>query len=201
MSTQAPGLVSLPLDAPVWEKFASVAPLVLVSSKDPDGGVDIAPKHLAMPVSWQNWFGFVCAPTHTTYRNIEATKEFTVGFPTPHMVLYTSLAAAPRDSDGGKPTLDLLGTYPATEVDGVLVEGCRVHLECRLDRVIEDLGENVLIIGKVVAAHVAEESLRSSDTDDHDLINESPLLAYIHPGRVAQIKDTQSFPYHKGFRR
>ena len=57
MSTKESGFVSLSLDAPVWEKFPTVAPLVLVSTKDPDGQVDIAPKHLAMPVSWQNWFG------------------------------------------------------------------------------------------------------------------------------------------------
>jgi flavin reductase (DIM6/NTAB) family NADH-FMN oxidoreductase RutF len=193
--------VSLPTDSPVWERFPMVAPLVLVGTLEPDGSPDVAPKHLAMPMSWENWFGFVCHPDHGTYRNIIATEVFTVGYPSPEMILQTSLAAAPRASDGSKPTVEVLSLTTAREVEGVLVEGCRLHLECRLDRIVDDLGGNVLIIGRVVAAHVSEQLLRSVDVDDHDLVHGSPLLAYVHPGRVATVDETVSFPYHVGFRR
>jgi flavin reductase (DIM6/NTAB) family NADH-FMN oxidoreductase RutF len=193
--------VSLPVDQPVWERFPLVAPLVLVATLEPDGSADVAPKHLAMPVSWQNWFGFVCHPDHGTYRNIIATEQFTVGYPSPRMMLQTSLAAAPRASDGSKPTVEVLPLTPARVVEGVLVEGCRLHLECRLDRIVDDLGGNVLVIGRVVAAHVEEHLLRSVDVDDHDLVHASPLVAYVHPGRVATVDETVSFPYHVGFRR
>ena len=84
---------------------------------------------------------------------------------------------------------------------GLLVDGCRVHLECELDRVIDDLGENVMIIGRVVAAHVAEQMMRTFDVDDADIVHASPLLAYVNPGRVATVSDTVSFPYHLGFSR
>lgn len=193
--------VSLPTDHPVWERFPMVAPLVLVATLEPDGSADVAPKHLAMPVSWQNWFGFVCHPDHGTYRNIIATEQFTVGYPSPRMMLEASLAAAPRASDGSKPTVEVLSLRPAKVVEGVLVEGCRVHLECRLDRIVDDLGGNVLIIGRVVAAHVSEALLRSAEVDDHDLVHATPLVAYVHPGRVATVDETVSFPYHVGFRR
>jgi flavin reductase (DIM6/NTAB) family NADH-FMN oxidoreductase RutF len=88
--------VSVPTDSPVWERFPTVAPLVLVGTIEPDGEPDIAPKHLAMPVSWGNYFGFVCHPDHGTYKNLIATGTFTVGYPTPQMLLHASLAAAPR---------------------------------------------------------------------------------------------------------
>lgn len=193
--------VSVPVDQPVWERTPVLAPLVLVGTIEPDGTPDVAPKHMAMPVSWKNWFGFVCHPDHGTYRNLVATGVFTVGYPTPAMVLQTSLAAAPRASDGSKPTVEVLPLTAARVVEGVLVEGCHLHLECELDRVIDDLGGNVLVIGKVVAAHVAEQALRSFDVDDADLVHSSPLLAYIHPGRLATVADTVSFPYHLGFAR
>ncbi len=193
--------VSLPMDHPVWERFPTIAPLVLIGTIEPDGEPDIAPKHLAMPLSWGNHFGFVCHPDHGTYKNLVAMGTFTVGYPTPQMVLHTSLAAAPRASDGSKPTVGALPLTAAKKVDGVLVEGCRVHLECELDRIVDDLDENVLVIGRVVAAHVAESVLRTFDVDDADLIHAAPLLAYIHPGRVASVDETVSFPYHQGFSR
>lgn len=193
--------VSVPTDTPVWEKFPMLAPLVLVGTIEMDGEPNIAPKHLAMPVSWDNLFGFVCHPNHGTYRNAVAQGSFTVSFPTSEMILHTSLAAAPRASDGSKPTVQALPLKPSKVVDGVLVDGCRLQLECELDRVVEDLGENVMVIGKVVAVHVAEQMLRDFDVDDSDLIHNSPLLAYVHPGRVANVANTVSFPFHQGFSR
>lgn len=193
--------VSVPTEHSVWERFPILAPLVLVGTIEPDGEPDIAPKHLAMPMSWGNLFGFVCHPEHGTYKNLVANGSFSVGYPTPEMLLHTSLAAAPRASDGSKPTVQVLPTSAAKKIDGVLVDGCRLHLECTLDRVIDDLDGNVLVIGRVVAAHVAEQILRTFDVDDADLIHASPLLAYVHPGRVATVAETVSFPYHQGFSR
>ena len=68
---------SLPLDEPVWERFFTVFPLVLVGTREEDGGHDLAPKHLAMPLSWGNWFGFVCTPRHRTYENAVRMGAFT----------------------------------------------------------------------------------------------------------------------------
>ena len=73
--------VSIPTDSPVWKHFFTVAPLVLVGTREDDGGHDLAPKHMAMPLGWQNYFCFVCSPRHATQRNIEARRDFTVSFP------------------------------------------------------------------------------------------------------------------------
>ena len=193
--------VPLAVDSPIWSSFFTVAPLVIVGTlEDDDAGHDLAPKHMAMPLGWSNYFCFACSPKHATQRNAQRTEEFTVSFPRPEQIVETSLAAGPRDAEGTKPSLGGVATFPAREVDGVLVRDACLWLECRLDRVVEGFGENTLIIGEVVAAAVDERSIRASDGDDSDLIANSPLLAYVSPGRFARISQTYSFPFHTNFR-
>jgi flavin reductase (DIM6/NTAB) family NADH-FMN oxidoreductase RutF len=192
--------VSIPTDSPVWSSFFTLAPLVLVASRESDGHHDIAPKHMAMPLGWQNYYCFVCSPRHATQRNIEATREFTVSFPRGEQIVETSMAAAPREEDDSKPSLAALETFPATIVDGVLVKGAYLWLECKLERVVDGFGDNSLIIGSVVAASVDERALRASDSDDSDIIHASPLLAYLSPGRFASVGESFSFPFPVDFR-
>ena len=198
---QAEPLVTLPMATPIWERFFSVFPLVLVGTREADGGYDLAPKHLAMPMSWQNWFGFVCTLRHRTYQNVLRQRAFTVSYPRFEQIVYASLAAGPRGADAGKPSLQALPVFPARGVDGVLVEGCDVYLECELDRLVDDLGDNSLIIGRIVAAHVHPRALRGDDREDNELIHDQPLFAYLYPERCAVIAQSQGFPMPAGFKR
>ncbi|MGQ9871754.1 hypothetical protein [Leptodesmis sp.] len=66
---------------------------------------------------------------------------------------------------------------------------------------IDGFGMNSLIIGKIVAAHVEEQAQRLSDEDDQDVLAQSPLLAYISPGRYTTIDQSAAFPFHVGFKR
>ena len=93
-SGTTPDLVSLGVERPIRERFFQIAPLVIVGSKEPDGGYDLAPKHLAMPMGC-NYFGIACTPAHGTYTNAVREGAFTVSFPKPSQVLVASLAAAP----------------------------------------------------------------------------------------------------------
>ena len=68
-------------------------------------------------------------------------------------------------------------------------------------RVVDGFGENSLICGRIVAAHVAEDALRVSDGDDAALLHDAPLLAYLHPGRYAEVGETHAFPLPEGFSR
>jgi flavin reductase (DIM6/NTAB) family NADH-FMN oxidoreductase RutF len=197
----ADGLVTLDTAYPIWERFFTVAPLILVGSRDPDGDYDVAPKHMATPLGWQNYYGFVCSSTHRTYRNVAAGRQFTVSFPRPEQVVETSFAAAPRWEDCSKPGLRAVPTLRARRVDGVLVAGCSAYLECELDRLVDGFGANSLVIGRVVAAHVASDALRTLDRDDNDLLQGAPLLAYVSPGRFARIERSWAFPFPAGFAR
>ena len=193
-------IVPLDLGTPIWARVFHVAPLVLVGTLEDDGTPDIAPKHMAMPLGWENRYCFVCSPRHATLRNVAARGAFTVSFPRPDRIVEASMAAGGRAEDSTKPSLAVLRTFPAGKVDGPLVEGCYLYLECRLDRVIENLGEDALVLGKIVAASVVEDCLRVADGDDADLIAGSPLLAYLSPGRFAAVGDTLSFPFPSDFR-
>jgi flavin reductase (DIM6/NTAB) family NADH-FMN oxidoreductase RutF len=194
-------LVSLDPSRPIWERFFTVAPLVIIGSRDEGGGFDLAPKHMVTPLGWQNYFGFVCTPRHRTYQNIQRQRAFTVTYPRPSQIVLTSLAAAPRDGDDTKPALALLPTRPARTIDGIFVEDGYLFLECALDRIIDDFGENSLIAGRVLAAQVAEDALRLSEREDADVLLAAPLMAYLAPGRYAEIRSAHAFPYPAGFTR
>lgn len=202
MRESAPSsLVTLPEDAPVWEQAFTVNPLVVIGTKERDGDYDLAPKHMAIPMGWENYFGFICTPRHRTYHNARREGVFTVSYPRPTQVVLASLAATPRESDGSKLAVDALPTFPASEVDGLFIEDAYLFLECALDRIADDFGENSLIVGRIVAAHVSEDYLRASERDDQDLIHDSPLLAYLSPGRYASVGESYSFPFPAGFMR
>jgi flavin reductase (DIM6/NTAB) family NADH-FMN oxidoreductase RutF len=194
-------VIPLATDRPVWDRVFSVAPLVIVGSKEEDGRFNLAPKHLAMPLGWENYYGFVCTPRHSTYHNIRRHGVFTVSYPRRTEVVLASLAAAPRREDRSKPTLAALPTFPARQVEGVLVEDCYLFLECTLDRVIDGFGANSLIVGKVVAAAAREEALRDPDRDGADQLFGFPLLAYLSPGRIAEVRQSLAFPFPEGFSR
>lgn len=178
-----------------------VAPLVVIGTKDEDGSYDLAPKHMAAPMSWNNFFGFVCTPSHRTYQNIQREQVFTVSFPTADQVVLTSLSASPRCDLNTKPALVALPTFRAQEVDGVFLRDATLFFECRLHSLIDGFDHNSLIIGRIVAAHAVPEALRAEDVDDQDVIHRSPLLAYLAPGRFAMIQESSSFPFPAGFTR
>ena len=192
-------ITAIDTSSPIWDRFFSIAPLALVATKEPDESFDLAPKHMAMPLGWQNYWCFVCSPRHATYRNLARQPVFTASFPEPDQMVAASLAAGPRSEEGTKPSLQAIETFPAREVDGVLVRGSRLWLECELDRIIDGFGDNSLVIGKVVAAAAPEGTLRSPDRDDADLLRAAPLTAYVSPGRFAPVETTFSFPYHVDF--
>jgi flavin reductase (DIM6/NTAB) family NADH-FMN oxidoreductase RutF len=184
----------------VWDRVFTVAPLVLVGSKEPTGRYDIAPKHMAMPLGWGDRYCFVCTPRHATYANVEREREFTVSFPHRFQVVQASLAATQREPDGSKPSLRALPTFRAQKVDGLLVHGCYLFLECKLDRLVP-FGDEALVVGRIVAASAREEAVRSPDREDDELLRRLPPLAYVGPGRYTAVSDTRSFPFPARFRR
>ena len=193
--------VALNPEEPVWNRFFTVAPLVLVGTVEPDGTYDLAPKHMVTPLGWDNYIGFVCTPHHATYQNARRTKSFTINYLRPENILEGSLTAMPHEADAHKPAVDILPLRPAAHVEGPLLEDAYACLECELLQIVDGFGENSLIAGSIVAAYVHEDSLRSYDKDDADMICQYPLLAYLHPGRFAVIKKTYAFPFPATFRR
>lgn len=198
---ESPALIDLDIGSPIWENFFSVFPLVVIGTREADGSDDLAPKHLAMPMSWSNHFGFVCTPRHNTYQNIERERQFTVTYMRPSQTVLASLAATPRCDDGSKPVTAALPTFAANRVDAAFLSDGYLFLECELQQMVDKLGENSLIIGSIIGARIAEDAMRSSELDDQDLVFNAPLLAYLYPGRFAEISNSNQLPFPAGFKR
>ena len=202
METTSPATQRVPLDVtrPLWDQVFTIAPIVIIGSREPDGRYNLAVKHMVTPASWENYFAFVCTVQHATYHNIVREKAFTVSYPLPSQIVTTSMTASPRCDDHSKPLIDLLPTFPAEKVDGRLLEDAYLHFECELDRMVDDLGPNSMIIGRIVAALALAGAQRSFEVDDHELIGQMPLLAYLAPGRYAKIAQSYAFPFPQGIR-
>lgn len=201
-NTSQNGLYTLDISNPIWERLFSVAPLIVVGTKEGEH-YNLAPKHMAIPLGFDNYFGFVCTPTHSTYKNIEKTAVFTVSFPLPNQVLMASLSALPRCSDNfnSKPIIDVLPTSKASLIDAPYLRDCYLYLECELIKIIDGFGDNSLITAKIIAAHVDKNYLKLHDKDEQNQIMQHPLLAYISPGRYAKITETYNFPFPKNFKK
>ena len=201
MSKSAAAVIELDASRPVWDRCFMVAPLVLIGTRDEDGSLDLAPKHMAFPLGWKNYFGFVCSPKHHTCSNIERGGDFTVSYPKPSQVLYASLAASPRYADGPKTVLQSFATFPAKKIDGEFIEDAYLFLECRHYKTVDGFGDNCLITGEVVAAYAHPDYVRSTEYDDQELIHDAPLFAYLPPGRFATITRSNAFPFPADMKR
>lgn len=201
MSIPAGRIVDLDATRPVWGRCFTVAPLVLIGTRDEDGSLDLAPKHMVSPMGWDNYFGFVCSPRHHTHANIRRTGVFTVSYPKPSQVLFASLAATPRTAGGPKTVVQSFATFPASEIDGEFIEDAYLFFECKLFKIVDGFGDNCLITGKIVAAHADKTFLRASELDDQELIHDAPLFAYLPPGRFATITRSNAFPFPADMKR
>jgi flavin reductase (DIM6/NTAB) family NADH-FMN oxidoreductase RutF len=193
---------ALDISRPIWPHTFTVSPLVIIGSKE-DDTYDMAPKHMVSPIGFDNYFGFVCTPRHTTYGNIKKTKEFTVSFPLPDQVILTSLSASPRITtiSKSKNIIKALPTINASLVDALFVQGSYLYLECELYKIIDGFNENSIITGKIISAFVDKNYQRVSEKDEQQQLMENPLLAYIADGRFARITETFNFPFPKNFKR
>lgn len=194
-------LVQLDLERPIWDRFFWVSPLAVVGTHEKDGSPNLAPKHMVTPMGWDNYFGFVCTPRHSTYRNVERDACFTVSMPRPDQVVLASLCATPRCEEAPKAEIQALQTRPASKIAGTFLAQSYLFMECELERIVDGFGENSLVVGRIIAAAVAPDSLRTLERDGQDLIMKSPLLAYLPPLRFARIQQTYSFPFPAGFQR
>ena len=185
----------------MWEQVYTVHPLVIIGSMDREEAPNFAPKHMAFPLGWDNYFGFVCTPRHSTYSNIRQAEAFTVTYPKADQVLFASLTATQRTKDDTKPELESIPKFPASEINGYFLEGGYLYLECRLTEVIDGFGVNSLILGEVVKGYADRDYLRRPSSDDNELIFHQPLLAYLYPDRFSIVKDSQAFPFPKKFKK
>lgn len=193
-----------PLDTsfPIWDQVFTVAPLVVIGTKEGED-YDLAPKHMVTPVSFDNFFGFVCTPDHATYHNIKNTGYFTVSYPIPDKVILASLSAMRRCENitKSKQIVEVLPTIKAKTMDALMVADSYLYLECELYKIVDGFGPNSFITGKITRAVANTNYIRISELDEQEQIIKNPLLVYIANGRFAKIEQTYNFPFPKDFKR
>lgn len=194
--------ISLNVKDTIWDHFYTVAPLVVIGSKEKDV-YDLSPKHMVTPIGFSNYLGFVCTPRHVTYHNIKKEKKFTVSFVRPSQILLTSLSAIPRCENNhySKEIVNKIPTIPTAKNDNIFIADSYVLLECTLYKIIDGFDDYSIITGQIEAAFVHKDYKIFSEVDQQKHIYDNPLLAYIAQGRFASIKETFSFPYPKDFQR
>ena len=198
-----PDMIYIPPEKGLWNRCYTIHSLVIIGTKEEDGGYNMAPKHMAMPLGFGPYFGFMGTPRKTTYQNVEREKVFTVSFPAPEQVILSSLTASRRESDDSKPVIEEIPTTEAAKIEGKFLKGSYLQLECRLKEIIGKFDEWEMIVGEVIAAYANKKALRTEgdDSDSGALVSKEPLLAYLHPDRFSIVKDSYSFPFPKDFKR
>lgn len=201
--SKSSNMIKISVEEEMWNRIYTVHSLVIIGSKEPDGSFNMAPKHMAMPMGFSNYFGFIGTPRKSTYRNVKREKVFTVSYPRPDQVVISSLSASRREKDDSKPILKKIPMSDAHEIEGKFLENSYFNLECRLSEFLGKFGEWELVIGEVVAAYVNEEAIRKDhkNFDGSQLVYDSPLLAYLHPDRFSKIKKSNAFPFPEDFKR
>ena len=145
-----------------WHPSPLAGQIVLLTTMDSKGTVDVAPK------SWITMISFSppslvigCNRKHTTALNIDETHEFVVNIPgenLAHTIYHMPAVPSPRS-----PESQGLSTIPSLSVKPPSIAECFAHLECKLIK-IESLGEEdeVLIFGEVVRSRIDSEAREGS---------------------------------------
>ncbi|MCL2464318.1 MAG: flavin reductase family protein [Micrococcales bacterium] len=150
--------VALPLDKHAWSPAPLLGQVVLITTVDQSGAVDVAPKSWVSMVSFTGpILGFGCRLRHRTYRNVAATGEFVVNVPGSSSA--DDVWSIPEAGD----RLTGLTLVPARTVAPPVIEECPAHLECRHERTVELPGGEVFVLGTVTAVAVDEAAVATED--------------------------------------
>ncbi len=192
--------ISLNVEENIWDHFYTVAPLVVIGTKEGDV-YDLSPKHMVTPIGFSNYIAFVCTPRHKTYHNVKKENSFTVSFIRPSQILLSSLSAIPRCEGNHyvKNIVENIPTIPTSKKDNIFIADSYVLFECTLFKIIDGFDSYSIITGKIDAAFVHKDYKIFSEVDQQKHVYDNSLLAYIAQGRFADIKETLSYPYPKDF--
>lgn len=140
-----------------WKQCIYAHQVVLISTVDLEGILDVAPKTWATPCRDDPpLFMFCCTSAHKTGQNVLSTGEFVVNYPGVDLVEKVALAGG---SHGGN-KLEALGLtcLPSEKVRPPRIAECYQHLECVLEEKMQNAGTGYIFFGRVVAASSDELS-------------------------------------------
>jgi flavin reductase (DIM6/NTAB) family NADH-FMN oxidoreductase RutF len=153
--------VSLGVDKRDWRPSPLPGQIVLVTTVNPDGTTNVAPKSwIAMIAFDPPLLALGCNLAHWTAVNILAQREFVVNMPSADLIeMVWRSAALPHP----RPVEALgLTARPAMRVRPPCIEECVAHLECVLDTHLT-YGAEVILLGRIVAATIDQAAGQTGD--------------------------------------
>ena len=187
----------------VSSQYAHVSPVILVTTVNADGSLNVAPKTQNTPVGKEGRiFMFVCTPIHHTYQNIKRTGEFVVNYPTPELIEKVAAAASVFEDRADEIVGSGLTATSSVKVRPPRIKECQIHLECELVE-IREYGPYGLVVGKVVAASGNEEVVLAADTNTVEFsrrLAQNPLLAYVYPNHFTAVNECRRFVFPQKYK-
>ncbi|MHB9144592.1 MAG: flavin reductase family protein [Symbiobacteriia bacterium] len=167
-----------------WPVPGLPGPIVLVTTVDAAGNVNVAPK---------SWIGMVtdkilvlgCTTQHHTGRNILATGECVLNLPADDLVEKIWAAEEFREPGPSEPEARGFTTLPSIEVAPPRIQECHTHLECRLDSV-KWFDEDCAFFLKVVAASADAEAVARPDP-----VRYLRPIFFLNPGLYGTIEESR----------
>ncbi len=160
------------LDEADARRLLGGSPITLITSSH-RGKHNVLPVAYVMPASIRPpLIAVSISPERYSYDIIHKTEEFALNLPGRRLLHHVQFLGSVSGNDVDKLDLTKLPTRRARRLDTILLEGCVGWIECGLQEEVE-IGDHVLLIGRVVAASVEEDAF-----SDHWLLqddDEKPL--------------------------
>jgi flavin reductase (DIM6/NTAB) family NADH-FMN oxidoreductase RutF len=156
------------LDEVEARRLLAGGPVLLVTCSY-KGKPNVLPVAYAMPISIRPpLLAIAVSPERHSYDIIHKAEEFAINIPARELLHHVQYLGSVTGSDLNKLEVTKLPTFRARRVNTVLLEGCVGWIECGLEQEIE-LGDHVLLVGRVVAAAADDEAFHERwllDDDD-----------------------------------
>jgi flavin reductase (DIM6/NTAB) family NADH-FMN oxidoreductase RutF len=135
-------------------------PAVLITTRDAEGNANAAPFSFVMPVSVDPpIIAFAAAPKRDTLANIQATNEFVVNIPPKELVEKLWLCGKDFPKDVNEIEKADLTEKTSQMVKAPSIDECVAWIECMLEYQ-EQLGDHVVVYGRVIGTDAKEEFLK-----------------------------------------
>lgn len=129
----------------------------VIIAKDSEGKYNPVVVGWIMPVSMKPaMWAFSLAKGRHSLDAIRYAKTFTISFPSAAMAEAATFYGTHSGADTDKFAQHPVPTEEASAIDSLLLSDAVVNLECELERE-EELGDCVLVVGKVVASHMNDD--------------------------------------------
>jgi flavin reductase (DIM6/NTAB) family NADH-FMN oxidoreductase RutF len=178
-----PEKVALSLDKRSWHPSPLAGQIVLVTTCNPDGTSNIAPKSWISMMAFQlPLLALGCNQQHWTAQNILQRHTFVVNVPGADLVqCIWDMSQLPHPR-----SVEMVGltALPALKVAPPRVAECKAHLECTLVQHLA-YGNELVILGQIVACSLDQEALTT--TNPYSYLR---LLVFLEQGTYGVIEQT-----------